>query len=533
MVKKNSHKHKQSRFVEKKTPRELYGPLFDAVQNECIFPDSKVFADCQLKGHLRPGRVVSDYLSSRDSHGFSLRDFVYEKFEVPEEKWGPHHNGQHSSRAIHEHARKLLRHSVMSAGNAHGSSMLEVPHPFLTAGGKEREQGYWSSYFVALALKELGDHQAVEHVVKNFNYLLKTYGVVPATNRTYSLSRSQPPVFGLLVNLLAESKGPAVYGKYQEALEIEYDYFMDRTANTKHVVKLEDGVVLNRYWDQKDQPRDECYREDIEFAQNEGSPEFYRELRSTAESGWGLSSRWLCSQWDPLTLRTTDILPVDLNCLMYHLEAALAQGYREQGNKVKQDELWTASQKRREAIDKYFFNENLNWYTDYDIRSKSFSNKKTLAGMFPFFLNIAGGTRINAVAPVFEAEFLSAAGAVTTLEKGQPWDAPFGVAPLQYVAAKGLEMYGKKDLAKQVASRWVDRSCLYFFKYGKFIDRFDVTIAVAAPPPPPATSENPEQSEEAPPSQPVGVPEEDIFPKRAECEEEGFGWAVSVLVLLS
>lgn len=409
--------------------------------------------------------------------------------------------------------------------------MLEVPYPFLTAGGKEREQGYWSSYFVALALKELGDHEAIEHMVENFKFLLKTYGMVPATSRTYSLSRSQPPVFGLLVNLLAESKGPSVYGKYQEALEIEYDYFMDRTANTKHVVKLADGVVLNRYWDQKDGPRDECYREDVKFSQNKDSAEFFRELRSTVESGWGFSSRWLCSQWDPLTLRTTDVLPVDLNCLMYHLEAALAQGYREQGNKTKQDELWTASQRRREAIDKFFFNENLNWYTDYDISSKSFSSKKTLAGMFPFFLNIASGARINAVAPVFEKEFLSAAGAVTTLEKGQAWDAPFGVAPLQYVAAKGLEMYGKKDLAKQVASRWVERSWLYFRQYGKFIDRFDVTVAVAAPPQPACENPNGAQAQQQE-QQPAGVPEEDIFRERAEGEEEGFGWAVSVLVLL-
>src|SRR3989475_7340065 len=95
----------------------------------------------------------------------------------------------------------------------------------------------------------------------------------------------------------------------------------------RRVVKLRDGSVLNRYWDDRPQPRPESYREDYELGQTlpEARREaLYRNIRATGESGWDFSSRWLREPKHLRTLETTELVPVDLNSLLYHAERTIA-----------------------------------------------------------------------------------------------------------------------------------------------------------------------------------------------------------------
>jgi alpha,alpha-trehalase len=98
----------------------------------------------------------------------------------------------------------------------------------------------------------------------------------------------------------------------------------------RRVVRLSDGTILNRYWDDRAEPRDESYREDIATAlgRRRDPGDLYRNLRAAAESGWDFSSRWLADGHSLSTIRTTSVLPVDLNSLMVHLEQTLAKAYR-------------------------------------------------------------------------------------------------------------------------------------------------------------------------------------------------------------
>lgn len=109
----------------------------------------------------------------------------------------------------------------------------------------------------------------------------------------------------------------------------EYSYWMEGVETlqpgqqNKRVVKLDDGTILNRYWDDRDTPRPESRVEDIATAKsnpNRPSTEIYRDLRSAAASGWDFSSRWMDNPNQLGTLRTTSIVPVDLNALMYKME---------------------------------------------------------------------------------------------------------------------------------------------------------------------------------------------------------------------
>ncbi len=101
----------------------------------------------------------------------------------------------------------------------------------------------------------------------------------------------------------------------------------------RHVVRMPDGSLLNRYWDDRDTPRDESWREDVETARHSGRPanEVYRDLRAGAASGWDYSSRWLRDITRLASIRTTQFIPIDLNAFLFKLETTIAQPLRPEG----------------------------------------------------------------------------------------------------------------------------------------------------------------------------------------------------------
>ncbi len=225
---------------------------------------------------------------------------------------------------------------------APAASLLALPHPFIVPGGRFTEMYYWDSYFTMLGLEADARHDMVENMVADFAYEIDRFGHIPNGNRTYYLSRSQPPFFASMIDLIAARDGPRAYLRYLPELQREYDYWMDGAAELArgrayhNVVRLADGTVLNRYWDARDVPRDESYREDVTTALStrRSATDVYRNLRAAAESGWDFSSRWLADGVHLATVQTLSILPVDLNSLLEHLEATLAHGYALRGDGV-------------------------------------------------------------------------------------------------------------------------------------------------------------------------------------------------------
>src|SRR5271170_8464705 len=110
-------------------------------------------------------------------------------------------------------------------------------------------------------------------MVENFAHLIDYYGHAPNGARSYYLTRSQPPFFFAMVGLLSPTDPAAAFARYLPQLKTEYAFWMegakDLAAGGVHrrVVALDDGSILNRYWDDSDAPRDESYREDVAQAQ--------------------------------------------------------------------------------------------------------------------------------------------------------------------------------------------------------------------------------------------------------------------------
>ncbi|HTQ26592.1 MAG TPA: trehalase family glycosidase, partial [Puia sp.] len=227
-------------------PDKIYGELFVDVQMQRIFPDGKTFVDCIPK--RKPADILYDY-GLQKGPNFNLKKFVEDNFEIPGSPTDSYKTK--AGEDVVTHIKNLW--SVLKRNpdkEVEGSSLLPLPYPYIVPGGRFREIYYWDSYFTMLGLMESGETEMISNMVKNFAYLIDTYGHIPNGNRTYYLGRSQPPFFSAMVELLASIKGDSIYQNFLPEMEKEYQFWMDGADNIKpgqvfhRVVKLKDGTVL-------------------------------------------------------------------------------------------------------------------------------------------------------------------------------------------------------------------------------------------------------------------------------------------------
>ncbi len=480
------------------TPDQLYSQLFTDVQLKRIFADSKTFVDCTPL--YKPEEIVRKYKLQKSKPGFNLRQFVRSNFKIPTQPSSYSSKQKDLVKHINELWKVLQRKADVAVT---GSSLLPLPHSYIVPGGRFREIYYWDTYFTMLGLKESRQYAVMENMVKNFASLLEQYGHIPNGNRSYYLSRSQPPFFSLMVELLASVKGKQVCQQYQQALEIEMKYWNDPSATELNrrqvVIKNNNGEenIFSRYDDALFIPRQESFYEDAVTASEavkdhvsrarytdsaslvQASDSIYavtcNNLRTAAASGWDFSSRWM--QSDKLfSTRTGAIIPVDLNCLVGNLQQSVtvAQMLNKFGF-TDSNAIYELKKTMKRNYRDLFFNEELGWYCDYDTVTKSVMNNPTLAGMFPLFFKMADEKDVPAIVAFLKKHFIQAGGVVTTLNTtGEQWDAPNGWAPLQWITIIGLENYGYHDLAKDIATRWVKLNKRVFKNTGKLMEKYDV-----------------------------------------------------------
>ena len=458
------------------TPDELYKDLFKDVQLKKIFSDNKTFVDCTPKRN--PEDIVEDYekLKMNNPANEDIKKFVEDNFIIPPAAASGYHPDIKNN--VIEHIEELWNVLKRSADKpVEGSSLIPLPYPYIVPGGRFGEIFYWDSYFTMLGLAETGHWDIIENMIENFAYLIHQFGFIPNGNRTYFLSRSQPPYFSCMIELLATHKGDGVYSKYQAALEKEYSYWMDETYSTKHTVQMDDGIILNRYHDRLNTPRPESYWQDATLGEEcEGDVSLlYSDLRAACESGWDFSGRWFKDGETFKTIQTTNLIPVDLNCLLYHLESSISKAYKQNNNTERAEDFRTKSELRKQAINKYFYNKDDGWYYDYNISEKKLNTQKTIAGITPFFFNIPPENYIVKAAAILKNEFLKDGGVVTTLiDTEQQWDWPNGWAPLQWISIKGLDNYNQKELAAELAHRWAHLNIKVYRNTGKLMEKYNV-----------------------------------------------------------
>jgi alpha,alpha-trehalase len=365
------------------------------------------------------------------------------------------------------------------------SSLIALPYDYVVPGGRFSEIYYWDSYFTILGLKAQKRYDLIQNMVRNFAYLIDSVGFIPNGNRNYYLTRSQPPFFSLIIRELEEYDSLSSE-KYLNAMVKEYQFWMHGQDSVKkpgdaneHVVMLSDGTIMNRYFDKGESPRPEAYKEDFALGQKNKSSEkqLYRDIRSAAESGWDFSSRWFRDGKTLGTIHTTDILPVDLNCLMAHLEKMIARGYTLRGDSKSASEYNQRSNARRRALLTFCWDAEANFFFDYDFIENKKTGIKSLAGIYPLFFEMAQKDIAEKAALTLEKEFLRQGGLVTSLvDTDQQWDAPNGWAPLQWMAYKGLKNYQIERLANEIRNRWLRQNTRVYEATGKMMEKYNVQV---------------------------------------------------------
>ncbi len=463
------------------TPDLIYRELFEAVQVGHVFEDSKTFADAIARSE--PAGILEAYRRERGAPGFALEAFVAAHFDLPDQRL----QGDviDPRRPIREEIEALW--DILTRGadvRQQNSSLIPLPGPFIVPGGRFREVYYWDSYFTMLGLAASGRIDLLESMIENFAYLIDQVGFIPNGNRTYYCTRSQPPLFVLMVELLAEVKqDPSLVGRYLGHLEKEYEFWMSGWENlgesgdaVRRVVRVQGGL-LNRYWDDADTPRPESYFEDLQLQKQSGrdASGLYRDLRAACESGWDFSSRWMDDKRTLASIRTTQVLPVDLNAILFKLESVLAEECSRQRIRDRATHYKECAERRRLLIQSRFFDERSGLFMDLLLPDVTPSSVQSLAAAFPLFLQIATPEQGRSVTARLHEQFLRPGGWVTTLiRSSQQWDAPLGWAPSQWVTYVGMKNYGFASQATEGARRWVKNVLEVYRKSGRLLEKYNV-----------------------------------------------------------
>ncbi|KAK3497258.1 glycoside hydrolase [Neurospora hispaniola] len=416
-------------------------------------------------------------------------------------------------------------------------SFIPVNRTFVVAGGRFREPYYWDSFWILEGLLRTGGAftEISKNIIENFLDLVEQIGFVPNGARLYYLDRSQPPLLTQMVRIYVEhTNDTSILERAVPVLKKEWEWWM--TNRTVEVTADGKTYSLQRYHVDNNQPRPESYREDYITANNNSYyatsgiiyPEttplndtqkalLYANLASGAESGWDYSSRWLKNPGDaardvyfPLrSLNVLEIVPVDLNSILYQNEVTIGKFLAQQGSKDEAEEWAKKAEQRSEAMYKLMWNSTLWSYFDYNLTSSSqniyvpadpqvfpfeqpsgtpegYQVLFSVNQMFPFWTGAAPDQlKGNPLAVKLAFERIknlldNKAGGIpaTNLVTGQQWDEPNVWPPLMHVLMDGLlntpATFGEDDpayqetqtLALRLAQRYVDSTFCTWYATG-------------------------------------------------------------------
>ena len=370
--------------------------------------------------------------------------------------------------------------------------LLYLPYPYVVPGGRFNEMYGWDSYFIQVGLLRDGEVELARNMIDNFLYQIEHYGKILNANRTYYLSRSQPPFLTqMILGVYRKTRDMNWLRRTVPAIERTYQFWTSEPHLTKE-------TGLSRYYDFGEGPapeviadeRDaqgrthyervkEYYREhevtDYDLSQyynrekDELTALFYKGDRSMRESGFDPSNRF--GQFN------VDIIhynPVCLNSLLYIMEREAAEIMTMLGQ-ASQANIWTKrADERKQRINRLMWDERDGIYYDYNFVGKSVRRYPFATTFYPLWAGIASPEQAARV--VANLHLCEKAGGLETSTNvsGNQWDAPFGWAPLQMIAVKGLRRYGYAKEANRVAANFLSMIVKDFIEHNVIVEKYDV-----------------------------------------------------------
>ncbi|XP_058104847.1 probable trehalase isoform X2 [Magnolia sinica] len=255
-------------------------------------------------------------------------------------------------------------------------TLLPLPERVIIPGSRFREVYYWDSYWVIRGLLASKMYDTAKAIVNNLISLLDEYGYVLNGARTYYTNRSQPPLLSSMISEIYKKTGDVALVKRALPSLLKEHHFWNSGI---HKVNLQDAEGCNhsmsRYYAMWNKPRPESATIDEAFASRLSSASekehLYRQLASTAESGWDFSSRWMRNSPDITTLATTSIIPVDLNAYILKMELDMAFFARVVGENSIAEKFSAASKARHASMNSIFWNAEMKQWLDYWVGNDS------------------------------------------------------------------------------------------------------------------------------------------------------------------
>jgi alpha,alpha-trehalase len=369
--------------------------------------------------------------------------------------------------------------------------LLYLPHPYVVPGGRFNEMYGWDSYFIQVGLLRDGKVEAARQLVDNFVYQIEHYGTLLNANRTYYLSRSQPPFLTAMILGVFRRTGDRDW--LRATLPAAERYYRFWTSEPHLIPEL----GLSRYYDQGEGPapevlsdeRDaqgrthydrvrEYYKthrvDDYELAlyydarADRLTDLFYKGDRSMRESGFDPSNRF-----GPFAVDIIHYAPVCLNSLLYRMELELVEIHEALGQADRAPAWRARAEARRAAIERHLWDPEAGLYLDYSFRTSRRRPYAFATTFYPLWVGAASPEQARRVRD--NLRLLEAPGGLLTSSRitGNQWDAPFLWAPLQLIAAQGLRRYGFEEDAARLTRKFASLVAKEFEEHGTIVEKYD------------------------------------------------------------
>ena len=368
--------------------------------------------------------------------------------------------------------------------------LLYLPRPYVVPGGRFNEMYGWDSAFIVIGLLRDGQTALARDVVDDQLYEVRHYGGVLNANRTYYLTRSQPPLLsGMVLGVYRATGDRAWLADARQALEATYAHW----TSPPHLVA---AVGLSRYFDHGAGPApeveaserdaagqthydrvraffrahpDPAFDRFYDRAGDRLTPAFYEGDRAMRESGFDPTGRF-----GPFGAEAARTIPVCLNTLLYAFELDLGEIERLLGRPADADRFAALARERRRRVESLLWDEAHGLYADYDLDARRLRLYPFATTFWPLWAGLTEPSRARRVIanlPLFERP----GGIMTsTAVSGAQWDAPFGWAPLQLFAVEGLRRAGDAPDADRLARAFVSMLLDDFERRGTLVEKYDV-----------------------------------------------------------
>ena len=390
-------------------------------------------------------------------------------------------------------ARVELRRLPARADQA-APGLLYLPRPYVVPGGRFNEMYGWDSYFIQVGLLRDGELELARDMAENFVYEIEHYGRILNANRTYYLTRSQPPFLTrMLLGVYRRTRDRAWLRRAAPSVDAYYAYWAS-PASPHHTR----ATGLARYWDAGDGPAAEVLADErdaegrthydrvkefyrthevsdydvgrfYDRASDTLTPAFYKGDRSMRESGFDPSNRF-----GPFSADITSYNPVCLNSLLYVYERDAAEIMRELG-RAREAALWERrASARRERVNRLMWDERDGLYYDYNFEKREVRRYPFVTTFYPLWAGLASKEQAARVARSLRLFEREGGLQTSTNRSGSQWDAPYGWAPMQLIAAEGLRRYGFDAEAERVSVNFLSLVLRDFVEHNTIVEKYDV-----------------------------------------------------------